>query len=429
MADLKKKIIIFGAGNTEKNITTYITENYENIICIVDNDSKKWNQERNGYPIMPPDHICNYQSDESVILVIATFLYHDEIKKQLADLGWEKERMVVAIDEIPFFKSMEFMAYLQNTDLYNPVPTLLNVELSGYCNCKCVYCPFHGEPGLKNGHKGFMSWETMEAIIKWVKKIPSINTVDTTGPGEIFLNRNWFEMLEELLVSTNIEYVIIYTNGMLLTEDNVKKITSLSAKKVKVEISIDGKTPEENDEYRIGAKYTVIRDNIYAARKIFASTPTKVELIITNCNPATLEEIEESNYQLDSKYNDIPQFLQDDFEGIALTSQKTFYYGKGELSKFKTVEIEWPENERNGCLNLFYRLPISYEGKLLRCSCGQAGIDGIGSVFSDDILELWYNDELIQKARKNFLEKNLEEDFCTGCPGKGKGKYNILIKK
>lgn len=423
-----KKIIIFGAGNAKRNITQYLTEKSENILCIIDNDRKKWNKDINGYRIMQPEYSCNYQSDSNVIIVIATFKYHDEIKDQLFDLGWDMERVMIAIKDIPFFRSMEFMAYLYGTDLHNPIPTLLNIELSGYCNCKCIYCPFHGEPGLKKGYQGFMSWETLEAIIKWVRKIPSINAVDTTGPGEIFLNKNWFEMLEKLLVSTNIEHVIIYTNGMLLTEENASKIASLNAQKVKVEISIDGTSPEENDEYRIGAKYNVIKENIYKAKRIFQIEGEKIELIITNCNPATLEEIEESNYKLDSKCNDIPQFLQKDFEGISIASQKTFYYGKGELSKFQTVEIEWPENEKR-CLNLFYRLPINYEGKLLRCSCGQAGIEGIGSVFSDDILELWHGDELIQRARKNFIENNLEEDFCTGCPGKGKGKYHILIKK
>ena len=216
---------------------------------------------------------------------------------------------------------------------------------------------------------------------------------------------------------------------MLLTEENANKIALLRAKNVTVEISIDGETSKENDEYRIGAKYDTIKDNIYMAEHIFKNMAGKIELVITNCYPATLSEIEDNDYKLDSKYNDIPDFLQNDFKGISLVSQKTFSYGKRDFSKFKAVEIEWPKDGISSCINLFYRMPINYEGKLLRCSCGHAGIEGIGSVFSDDILTLWYNDEQIQRARKNFIEENLEEDFCTGCPGKGKGKYSILIKK
>ena len=293
------------------------------------------------------------------------------------------------------------------------MPTILNIELSGYCNCKCVYCPYHGEFDLKSGHKGFMSWETLDAVIGWVKRIPSINTVDTTGAGEIFLNKDWYEMLEKLIDNTSIDHIIMYTNGMLLTEDNVKKISLLNAKKIQLTISIDGKTPKENDSYRIGSKYEVIRKNIYAAKQFFGSEG-KVEFRITNCYPTTLSEIEDNDYKLDSKYNDIPDFLQNDFKGISLVSQKTFSYGKRDFSKFKAVEIEWPKDGVSSCINLFYRMPINYEGKLLRCSCGHAGIEGIGSVFSDDILTLWYNDEQIQRARKNFIEENLEEDFCTG---------------
>lgn len=429
MIGLDKKIIVFGVGNSKRSIATYITENYNNILSVVDNDSHKWGKEINGYIINDPNQIVGYLNEENLVVVIATFRYHNEISKQLMDLGWAKENFIVAVDHYPFFRSIEFTAYLQNVDLYHPVPTVLNLELSGYCNCRCSYCPFHGEPNLKNGHKGFMEWKTMDAVIDLIKNIPSIETVDTTGPGEIFLNMQWFEMLEKLITHTNIKHVIMYTNGMLLTEDNIKKIALLSAEDMQIEVSIDGKTPEENDEYRLGSKYTVVRDNIYAAKRFFENSEKNISLMITNCYPTTLEEIEKSNYKLDSKFNLIPQFLMDDFEGIAVASQKTFYYGKGELSKFHIVEIEWPENEMGGCVNLFNRLPINYKGELLRCSCGQAGVEGIGDIFSDNILELWYSEKLIEQARDNFRKENLEEDFCTGCPGKRKGKYNILIKK
>lgn len=428
MMNSGKKIIIFGGGDG-KNITTYITENHKNILAIIDNDNTKWGSKINGYSIRNPEFICNYLEDQDVVIIIATYRHHKEIKEQLDSLGWKEERIIVAINEIPFFKSMEFMMYLQNSDLLHPVPTELNIELSGYCNCKCSYCPFHGEANLKDGHKGFMSWETMVATIEWVKKIPSIKTVDTTGPGEVFLNKDWYEMVEKLLKNTNIENIIMYTNGMLLTEENAEKIASLHAKKVRVEVSIDGETPEENDEYRIGSKYTTIRDNIYAALQIFKKSECTIELVITNNYPVTMEEIECANYKSISRYNAVPDFLQNDFNGIELLSQKTYSYGKSELTKFRTVKVELPEDEKRGCPNLFYRLAINYEGELLRCSCGQAGIEGIGSVFTDDILEIWQNDEQIQKARKNFIEKNLEEDFCTGCPGKDLEEFSLLVRK
>lgn len=423
-----KKIIIFGAGNTAKNITTYITENYKNIICIIDNDSRKWGNNVNGYSIQSPECIKDYRNDENVIIVIATFLVHKEMEKQLNDLGWDMEHVMFAINQIPFFQSLEFRAYLRNVDLHNPLPTILNIELSGYCNCKCVYCPYHGEFDLKSGHKGFMSWETLDAVIGWVKRIPSINTVDTTGAGEIFLNKDWYEMLEKLIDNTSIDYIIMYTNGMLLTEDNVKKISLLNAKKIQLTISIDGKTPKENDSYRIGSKYEVIRKNIYAAKQFFGSEG-KVEFRITNCYPTTLKDIEESDYKLVVEQKEIPQFLQKDFNGIELISYKTLHFEEGEIGKFKAVEVEWPENEKTDCLALFCRLAIDCEGNLLRCSCGKHSIEGIGNVFSDDILDLWYNDEQMQRVRRTFIDELLEEDFCTGCTGKRKGKHYVLIEK
>lgn len=429
MRYLNKKIILFGAGNDDRTITTYITENYKNIICIVDNDSTKWGENINGYSIKNPHIICDYLDDKDIIIVVAAFRYHKEIAEQIRSFGWDSERITVAINEIPFFKSRDFYIYLHNSDLLHPIPTELNIELSGFCNCKCIYCPFHGEPNLKDGHKGFMNWETLNAIIKLVKKIPTIKAVDTTGPGEIFLNKTWYEMLKKLLDNTNIETVVIYTNGMLLTEENARKIALLEAKKIRVEVSIDGESQEENDEYRIGSNYVTVKENVNVALQIFKESKCKIELVITNCYPAKMEDIERSKYKSISRYNPVPQFLQEDFGEVTLISQKTFSYGKDEFSKFKTIKVELPESERNGCINLFYRLAINFEGKLLRCSCGHAGIEGIGSVFSDDILDLWYNEEQIQKARRNFIEKNLEDDFCTGCPGKGLEEFSLLVKK
>lgn len=429
MLDDKTKLIIFGVGNQKKNIATYIAEKFDGVVDVVDNDIEKqgtlWN---NLFYIRPVADIVNYLND-NVKIIITTYRFHQEMKKQLLEYGWDENRIIIAIQDISFFKSFEFQMYLKEIDIDNLIPSLVNIELSGFCNCKCIYCPFHGEVGLKEGHKGLMSEKTMTAIIEQVKKIPTIKTVDTTGPGEIFINKMWYELLQNLLINTNIDQVIMYTNGMLLNDDNIRKITLLEAKKIQVEISIDGTSPEENDTYRIGSQYHIIRKQILKAKKVFDTIESKeISLVITNCYPTTLEEIEKNNYELDSKQNEIPFFLIKDFPSIQIASQKTFLYGSStELIGFRGIKVRWPKNE-NRCINLFYRLAINYEGELLRCSCGHAGIIGIGNVFEDDILKLWKTEKELVRARTNFIEKRVDNDFCEGCPGKGLGEYELLIK-
>ena len=80
-------------------------------------------------------------------------------------------------------------------------------------------------------------------------------------------------------------------------------------------------------------------------------------------------------------------------------------------------------------MNLFHRLAIAYDGGLLRCSCGQAGIETIGNVFEDNVLELWENDRKMNEARYHFIEGIDNIDFCSNCPSKGLGTYNVLVRK
>lgn len=428
MINVKKKIL-FGIGNQKKNIATFFLENDNNVIAIVDNDCNKWGKKIGKSVIQSAESIMQYISDEDTIVVITVYSAYEQIKSQLLDMGWNKDRIIVAIKEIPFFTSFEYICYKSEINLYDPIPTLLNIELSGFCNCKCTYCPFHGEVNLKKGHKGLMNEKTMRAVIKQVKNIPSITTVDTTGPGEIFINTKWFELLQSLLDETNIDKVYMYTNGMLLTEENIIKISLLHAKKIVLEISIDGMNQAENDAYRIGAKYNEIKRNIYNAQKTFKNQKKEIEIVITNCYPTTLDEIEKSDYLIDSKENLIPDFLKVDFPNLPIVSQKTFFYGYDiELSGFKKVRVKW-KNRENRCNNLFYRIAINYAGELLRCSCGHAGIDAIGNVFVNDILKIWKEEKQIEDARKNFICGVENSDFCKGCPGKGIGEYYILVKK
>lgn len=423
------KIILFGLGNGENSIAKYILRNYKNIVAVLDNDEDKIGKEVNGVKILEPSSSISYLTQEEVIVVITSLRYHDEMQQQLVRLGWKKEKILVAVRDIPQFNDNSFKASLKGIDMDNPKPTVLNIEFSGFCNCRCMYCPFHGEPNLKEGHKGLMSWKTLDAVIEKIKNIPSIKIVDTTGPGEIFININWFEMLSRLIVNTTIEEVIMYTNGMLLDDDNIGKILSLPAKKISVEVSIDGESPQENDEYRIGSNFEQIKKNILNLKKNIDETGKNIDITITNCYPTTLEEITKYDYLIDSKQNSVPHFLKQNFDNIKVVSQKTFYYGKGTLENFEIVTVKWPKDYADICLNLFNRLAINYQGELLRCSCGQAGIQGIADVFNDDILNVWYTDEEMNRARTNFKNNILEEDFCSGCPGKGKGEYGVLIKK
>lgn len=419
---INKKVVIFGAK--ENKINAFLKKKLDNIECYFDN--LYFNSTVDGLPVIKPDkRVISVECD---YIIITTWGHWNEIIKQLVELGYPRDKILIALEDIEEFKSYEWYAFCNNIDLKNPTPQILNLELSGFCNCKCIYCPFHGEVNLKENKKGLMKWETLYKIVDRLKPITSITTVDFTGPGEIFINKEWFEMAEYIAKELAIKSLYIYTNGMLLNEDNIQKIKRLNVSSITLEISIDGTNAEENDLYRKGAEYAVIKRNIKLAEKEFENAKN-ISIVITNCFPTNIEYIKECKYVVNSKEGKVPTFLEEDFPEIDKVSQKTFFYGnaKTELSLFNKVEVSWPKDNHR-CLNLFNRIAFDYQGNLLRCSCGHAGVDPIACI-EDNVIDIWHNDITINNARNNFVQNNLEDDFCTGCPGKGIGKYYVLVKR
>lgn len=425
-----KKVILFGYSDNKKSIARFLTTK-SNVIMIVDNDNKKIGKNVElGMEIQEVERIEDYKMETEVHIVITSELYYDEMLQQVTDLGWSKERINSRKDLEEVKNSFEYKCFVNDVRLELPTPTVINLELSGYCNCQCIYCPFHGEINMKKNHKGFMDESTIDKVIELINRIPTIDTIDTTGPGEIFINKNWYELLQKVLDNCCVETVYIYTNGMMLNEENIQKLCKLHVKNLNLEISIDGTSKAENNKYRVGSDFDVIKKNIYMAKRNFEKEQ-KGTILITNCYPVSLKKIEDANGYLDSKENvQIPRYLEDEFPDISKVSQNTFYYGEDRLnlSIFDKRKVKW-RNTENRCLNLFNRIAIDFQGNLLKCSCGHAGIVPIANIFQDDVYKIWRENAEMQQARNHFIKNIEEEDFCKGCPGRGIGEYYVLINK
>lgn len=82
--DKYKKIVIFGAGNFGKMAIEYY--GYENVLCFVDNNSKKINTLFCRKPVISFDSLLKMQTD--IRIIVATIAYK-EIVEQLKDEGIE----------------------------------------------------------------------------------------------------------------------------------------------------------------------------------------------------------------------------------------------------------------------------------------------------------------------------------------------------
>ena len=289
---MRNRKIVFGAIDTYKSVTKYFIEKYD-IAYIVDNDPNKHGKDFYGLTIYPVEKLLEESKDEIDILV-AVWSAQKEITEQLEALGFEKNKNFFFFYESYEKNTFFDYTYWRNVKIENGkyMPICLHIELSGVCNLKCAYCSFHGYPNIKKGHKKFITWEILKEIVKQAKEIPSFEVINACGAGEIFLHEECFEMLQFLAKETRIPHLIMYTNGMLLGKENVEKINQLNYTRIDLDVSISGQTPQENDDFRKGASYTIIKENLLNAIRYLDRD--KVSLAIGNNYVVDKELIEKS---------------------------------------------------------------------------------------------------------------------------------------
>ncbi len=100
--DLKKDILIFGAGNLGVLVNLYLKEKKKTAVACLDNDSRKWNNYINDLLVLSPNTAVKQY--ENAVYVIANATCEQEIKKQLIGLGLQESDIVICNNYDAFLK-------------------------------------------------------------------------------------------------------------------------------------------------------------------------------------------------------------------------------------------------------------------------------------------------------------------------------------
>lgn len=415
-----KTIVLFGA--VDNIFSRYFCGEDFNVKKIVDNDVRLKDKVLNGIKIYPVNSL-NEEDKNNTVVIIMSQRHSKEMIKQIEQ--YSIKEYYVAEEDFEDFDDLSIVLKQSGIDVKNLSPTIVNIELSGRCNLKCVYCPFHGVLAKKE-QKGIMNWETLYKLVDQLKDIKTIKKLTVVGNGELFVNPEWFEMLNYILEKISIDNLQMYTNGMLLNKKEVDKINKIkNVKKIDLEVSIDGKTPDECERFRVGAVYETIKNNLRYALKVFNE---KIDVTIFNLYLADEEETRLNDYMVEYA-NQPPAYLMSDFPLLKIVSRKAVLDGdeEGEIPGFKKIKIN-KKPPYSECINTFNRMAIDYQGNLVRCSCSKGFCQRIGNIENDNLLECWINDDELNLARKHLLEKSSDIDFCSGCELKGKEPYYVLVE-
>ena len=151
-------------------------------------------------------------------------------------------------------------------------PTLdwVQVEVTTHCNGACIYCPH----ALMKNH-----WTSKQMSIGLFRKlIPFLKYTDMVylqGWGEPLLNNDIFEMIQ--ICKDQGKCVGFTTNGMLLTEDTIRKLVDL--KLDIIGISLAGTTATTHNQIRKGTDFNKLVSNLELLCKIKAERKTHVPAV------------------------------------------------------------------------------------------------------------------------------------------------------
>jgi MoaA/NifB/PqqE/SkfB family radical SAM enzyme len=135
-----------------------------------------------------------------------------------------------------------------------PLPTELQVEVTGACNLACRMCLVRYRPKLGKA-QGAMCFHTFKGL---VDELPALEKVTLQGLGEPLLAPDLFRMVE-YAVGRDIR-IGFNTNGTLLTRDKSERLVASGLDWLHV--SVDGATAATYEGIRDGSDFARVRRNV-----------------------------------------------------------------------------------------------------------------------------------------------------------------------
>lgn len=274
-----------------------------------------------------------------------------------------------------------------------PVPFLVYVEPTSFCNLKCRFCP---NPTVPASKKSFMPMATFQKIIDDIKGLPARPRVfKFCGVGESLLHRDIAVMIKTVRDTGSADRIIMYTNGVLLNPELNRKIVSGGLNQINISVEA---TDSEGYEKFAGAKVDFERyvENI---RDLYEHRE-QLKIYVKIHSAAVKSESEKQ--KLYDIFENISDYIS--IEGL------THIWGDFRSELEEKVVDRYEHNaakKRQICAISFKTLNINADGSCSPCSTDWQHKVIIGNIHEESLNEIWNGERL----------RALQERFCTGTIG------------
>ena len=268
-----------------------------------------------------------------------------------------------------------------------PLPTHIRIETASVCNLRCQHCTTG--VAYKSTDRRVMSMATFERVLDQVRTLPTVRTAIMYLGGEPLLNKHHATMCRRVKEETQVTTVKFVTNATLLNEKWCGEIAAANVDGI--HISIDGRSPEENDRIRAGASYETVRANILMLAERLRQAGSRTRIMLANTlfrRPGDPEKAE------------TPEFLLRDFPGMKVSSGYSMVWPGMTAAQTTLDDLEvYQERPRKFCDHPFYDMGIRANGDVVLCCYDISGVQVMGNVMTDDLLALYRSEAYVQIRR------------------------------
>jgi len=279
-------------------------------------------------------------------------------------------------------------------------PKLLSIELSSFCNAKCIMCP-HSEITRRKQH---MHLELLEKITDDCKDRP-LKKINLFWFGDSLCNKQVIECFR--IVRKNLPKVRLYlsTNAGLLSEKRSKEIIDEKLLDV-INFDIDGINKETYEKIRLQLNYDIVLKNVlffldYKKMKRLSKPQTRVTIIKM---VPTKDEISQ-----------FVRYWKPLVDSVDINAYNTWLGTKED----RNIGEEKNRSERGkfdfACIHPWDELVISADGTAGLCCLDYDLKAPLGTLTVNSIEDIWTSQE-INKYRRKMLKLNYDEiEVCRNC--------------
>lgn len=323
----------------------------------------------------------------------------------------------------------------EKPDIMRSHPPGIEIELTNRCNLACTQCL--RSLGLKPYKLGNLD---MEGFKKLLDQFPYVMHLSLNGFGEPLMSPILWEAVEYAHKVRPWCKILMYSNGMLLDEANIKK--ALASHVTELNVSLDGGTLETYKQVRRGGKLDVIAENIknfYKMRKAAGKQFPRMGLnfVMLNDNEGDLPAFIELGAELGVDYINCITYATYDW---GFQNRRTLESYQAELTEAKKAlertglacryfpewDPAWLKPDRPFMCNFFWgeEFRVSFSGHVTLGCCTPFGESySYGNVFETPFAEVW-NNEKFQENRRAAREGKTTNTLCAGCDKFAKEFFN-----